>query len=124
MGKYVNRITHKGKEILFLDAANKGEQECVAAWEEMKRELSGELNGCLMLVDATNVQITLAITNKAREAGSSLKRNPRNRIAFIATSTLLKSTAQIHSRAFGLKALFCDKVEVGKEWLVSEDEKS
>ena len=35
---------------------------------------------------------------------------------------LLKSTAQVHTRTFGLKAHFCDTVEEGKEWLVSEDE--
>jgi hypothetical protein len=124
MGKYVQRITYKGKEILFMDSSNKGEEEILAAWEEAKQEAAKELNGCLALVDATNVRITLAITNKAREAGATLKGNPRNRIAFISTSGLLKSTAQVHSRAFGVKAHICATLEEGKEWLVSEDEKS
>ena len=75
MGKYVNRITHKGKEILFLDAANKGEEEILAAWEEAKHEVAKELNGCLGLCDATNCRMTLAITNKARETAAAPRLN-------------------------------------------------
>ena len=47
MGKYVARIAHKGKEILFMDIANKGQEECLAAWEEAKQEAAKELNSYL-----------------------------------------------------------------------------
>lgn len=124
MGKYVQRIMYKGKEILFMDTANKREEEILAAWVEAKQEAAKELNGCLALIDATNCRITLAITNKAREAAAVLKGNPRNRIAYLGMTGLLKSTAQLHTRTFGIKAYFCATLEEGKEWLVSEDEKS
>ncbi len=123
MAKYMARITYKGKEILFMDVANKGEEEILAAWEEAKQEVVKELNGCLALCDATNCRMTLAITNKAREAGATLKSNPRNRIAYVGMTGLAKATAHIHTTAFGMKVHFCDTLEEGKDWLVSEDEK-
>ena len=38
-----------------MDTANKGEAEILAAWEEAKEEAAKELNGCLALVDGTNL---------------------------------------------------------------------
>lgn len=124
MAKYMARITYKGKEILFMDVANKGEEEILAAWEEARHEVAKELNGCLGLCDATNCRMTLAITNKARETAAALKGNPRNRMAYVGMTGLAKSAAETHTRAFGMKVHFCATLEEAKEWLVSEGEKS
>jgi hypothetical protein len=123
MGKYVNRITYKDREILFMDIANMGAEAVLAAWEEGGQELSKERGVCLALVDATNTPVSVAIVNKAREAAGKLKGNPGNRAAFIGMTGLLKSTAQLHVRAMGVHAHFCATVEEGREWLIQEDEK-
>ncbi len=123
MGKYVQRITYKGREILYMDVANKGEGEILAAWEEAKHEVAKELNGCLGLCDATNCRMTLAITSKAREAAAALKANPRNRMAYVGMTGLAKSAAEVHTRASGMNVHFYATLEEAKEWLVSGDEK-
>jgi hypothetical protein len=122
MGKYVNRITYKGREILFMNVANMEEKECMEAWEEGKQELLKEQKACLALVDVTHTHVSVALVNKAREGATSLKKNPANRVVFVGMSSLQKSTAQLHTRTVGIRAHFCSTLEEGKEWLVKEDD--
>ncbi len=124
MGKYVKRILYKGKEIIFMDAAGVSEVEGAAAWEEMEKELVKETKGCLILVDSRNITMAPAAVSKAKEAAAALKAHPRNRVVFVGMSTLQKSTAQLMARAVRLNAHFSATLEEGKEWLVTEDDKS
>jgi hypothetical protein len=66
MGKYMKWTTHKGKRILFLNAAGLCEAEYIAAQEEMKQELLKELNGAMVLVDATKTEMTTATVKNAK----------------------------------------------------------
>ena len=42
MGKYVQPMSHKGKQIWLLNAANKDEKEAVAGWNEARQLMARE----------------------------------------------------------------------------------
>lgn len=120
MGKYVRRITYKGKEMVFMDTPGAGEDEGIAAWEEMKQELSKQRDACLILVNATNITMAPGSVSKAKEAASTLRENPDNRVVFVGLSTLQQSTAQLIAKGLRVDAHFCRTLEEGKEWLVKD----
>ena len=119
MEKHLRRISHGGKEILFVDFANTSEQESLAAWDELKEALVKERGAILALIDARNTKMSLDILNKARDVAGTLKSIPGTRVAFVGMSTLQKSAAQIHAGAIHLKVHFPATLEEGKDWLVS-----
>ena len=120
MGKYLQRMTHEGKEMLFVDFANTREEASLAAWDELKLELLKERGAVLVLIDARNTMMSLAILNKARNVAATLRSIPGTRVAFVGMSTLQKSTAQLHARSIHLNVHFCATLEEGQGWLVSE----
>ena len=123
MGKNVNRITHKGKEMLFLDGSGLSEAESVVAWEDARQELLKERGTPLILVNGTNIAMTPAALTKAKEAAAALKGISDYRVAFVGLTRLQKSTAQLVMKSHHMDAHFCQTLEEGKEWLVSEKEK-
>ena len=122
MGKYVSRITYKGKEMLFMNARGVNEEEAIAAWEEMRQEIQKKQNTRLTLIDGTDIAITPAILRKAKEASSG-EANPDSRAVFVGTSPIERSTAELIARGMHLNVHFCNTLEEGKEWLVKEDNK-
>lgn len=125
MGKYVRRITYKGKGILFLDGRGLQEEEYIASWDEMEQELLKDRNGSLVLMDATGAAMTTATVNRARQAADAAKAKgiPNSASAFVGLSRLQKVTAQLAIAPLHLNVCFCNTLEEGKEWLVNEDEK-
>ncbi len=123
MGKYVTRITHQGKQILFMDTAGMGEEDGIAAWAEMKQELQSEKGVCLILVDSTNITMAPESVSKAKEAATAMKQNPANRIAFVGLSGLQKSTAQLIAKGMRLTVHFCGTQQEARDWLVRDDDK-
>ena len=123
MGKYTQWITHKGKRILFVNAARLGEAETLASLEEMKRELLKERPGPLplTLVDISGISMTAPVARKAREVTADTKapgvRDAPN--AVVGMTGIQKGVAQLFSR----NSRFTDGIEEAKEWLVKEDEK-
>ena len=121
MGKYAQFITHKGKRILFVNAARLPEEECLEAFEEMKQAILKEGKGVLVLVDMSGLEMTTAIVNKAKEATAATKaagiRDKPN--AVVGLTGLQKAVAQLFGRGIN----FVDTVEEGKERLVKEDDK-
>jgi hypothetical protein len=125
MGKYVTRITHKGKEILLLDARGLQEEDYLAAWDELQQEFLKDRKGSLVLIDATGAAMTPATVNKAKQmaaAGEAIG-VPDRGSAFVGLTGLQKSTAQLIAKGMGLNAHFSSTVEEAKEWLVKEDGK-
>jgi len=120
MGKHVQRISHKGKEIVLLDGVGLSEDEGVAAWDEMNRELRKERRDSLVLINASSVSMTTATVNKAKEAATIIKDIPDCRVVFVGLTGLQKSTAQLVAKSQRLNAHFCATLEEGKEWLVRE----
>jgi len=121
MGKYAQFIAHKGKRILFVNAAGLPEAECLIALEEMKQALLKEGTGTLVLVDMTHMEMTTAIVNKAKEAtaatkAAGIKDKPN---AVVGLTGLQKAVAQL----FGRGVHFVDTVDQAKEWLAKEDDK-
>jgi len=121
MGKYAQFITHKGKRILFVNAAGLPEAECLIALEEMKQALLKEGTGTLVLVDMTHMEMTTAIVNKAKEAtaatkAAGIKDKPN---VVVGLTGLQKAVAQL----FGRGVHFVDTVDQAKEWLAKEDDK-
>ena len=118
MGKYVSGITHKGKEILYLQIPGSSEKDRSEAWEEIKQELLTRKGPSLVLVDARNVTMAPGSLEKAKEAGAAARSHPDNRLAFVGLNALQKSTAQLIARGMHLQAHSCNTLEEGKEWLV------
>ena len=121
MAKYAQFITYKGKRMLFVNAANLSEAECLVAFEEMKEGLVKEGKGVLVLVDVSGLEMTTAIVNKAKEATAvtkamGIKDKPN---AVVGLTGLQKAVAQLFGRGIN----FVDSVEEGKERLVKEDDK-
>jgi len=121
MGKYAQFIAHKGKRILFVNAAGLPDAECLIALEEMKQALLKEGTGTLVLVDMTHMEMTTAIVNKAKEAtaatkAAGIKDKPN---AVVGLTGLQKAVAQL----FGRGVHFVDTVDQAKEWLAKEDDK-
>lgn len=122
MAKYAQFITHKGKRILFVNAARLPEAECLVAFEEMKEALVKEGKGVLVLVDVSGLEMTTAIVNKAKEATAATKamgiKDKPN--AVVGLTGLQKAVAQLFGRGIN----FVDSVEEGKERLLKEDDKT
>jgi hypothetical protein len=121
MAKYAQFITHKGKRILFVNAAGLPEAECLIAFEEMKQALLKEGKGVLVLVDMSNTTMTTNTTNKAKEVtaatkAAGIKDKPS---AAVGLTGLQKAVAQLFARG----THWTDSIENAKEWLVKEDDK-
>ena len=123
MGKYTQWIEHKGKRILFLNAARLEEADTLSAFEELKQELLKERPGPLplTLVDISGVDMTIRVARKAREvvadtAAPGVRDAPN---ATVGMTGMQKATAQLFAR----NTAFPDTIEEGKEWLVREDDK-
>ena len=123
MGKYLQMITYKGKEIMFMNTAGVSEEGGIEAWQEMKRELLRNQDIHLILVDGSNIAIAPASVSKAKEAASVIRQDPRNRVAFVGLTALQKSTAQLIAKGIHVEAQFFKTQEEGKEWLVAEANK-
>jgi hypothetical protein len=121
LGKYTQWISHKGKSILFLNAAGLREAEYMVAQEELKQEILKEPAGAMVLVDATRTEMTTKTTSKGKElaAATQAKGIPDRPSAVVGLTGLQRSVAQL----FGRGVHFCNTVEEAKEWLVKEDEK-
>jgi methanogenic corrinoid protein MtbC1 len=122
VGKNVQWITHKGRRILFLNAAGMREAEYAAAMEEMKQELLKERNGALVLVDATKTEMTTRTTNKAKEVAAATKDAgiPDRPSVVVGLTGLQRAVAKL----FGRGVYFADSIEKAKDWLVKEDDKT
>ena len=122
MSKHVQWVSHKGKKILFVDAAGLQEAEYLALLEEMRQEILKQPNGALVLVDATKTEMTSAVTKKAREvvAETKAKGIPDRPTAVVGLAGLQKATAQLLGRG---TQHFSNTIEEAKEWLVKEDGK-
>jgi len=120
MGKYAQWITHKGKRILFVNAAGLSEAECLIAFEEMTQAILKEGTGVLVLVDVSHLKMTTAVIDKAKEAtaatkAAGIKDKPN---AVVGLTGIQKAVAQLFAR----ENHFADTVDEAKEWLVKEDD--
>ena len=120
MGRYVRRIAHKGKSIVFMDTPGLNEVQGIEAWEEMRQVLAKETNGCLILVDSRNIIMSPAAVNKAKEAASALRAHPGNRVAFVGLTRIQKTTALLMAKGLRVDAYCCDSMDEAREWLVKE----
>ena len=121
MGKYVKWIDHKGKRILFLNAAGLREAEYIVAQEELKQEILKARGSAPVLVDATKTEMTTRTTEKAKELASSTRSAgiPDAPSALVGLTGLQRSVAQL----FGRGVYFADSIDKAKDWLVKEDDR-
>lgn len=122
--KYVKWIAHKDKEILFMDAAGTSAAEGMAAWEEMRQELSKERDVRLILIDGTNAKMDKGTLQKAKGVVDVAKKKPGTPVACVGMNDgFQKTMAQLMATRLRLNAHFCANLEEGKNWLVTEDER-
>ena len=122
--RYVKWITHKDKEILFMDAAGTSAGEGMVAWEEMRQELLKERDVRLILIDGTNAKMDKGTLQKAKGVVDVSKKKPGTPVACVGMNDgFQKTMAQLMATRLRLNARFCATLEEGKEWLVAEDER-
>ncbi len=118
MGKYVSRIKHKGREMLFVNTSGVNEEQAIEAWEEMRQVVPKNRDVHLVLIDGTNVAITPAILRKAK-AAVTVEVDPDARAVFVGMTPIQRSTAELVARGIRLKVHFCATLEEGKDWLAN-----
>ncbi len=121
MGKYAQVITHKGKRILFIDAAGLSEAECLAAFDEMEEALLKDKNGILVLMEVTGLELKKSLIDKAKAVTASTKAAGYHdkASAVVGLTGLQKSVAQLFARG----THWADSMDEAKEWLIKEDDK-
>lgn len=124
VARYVKWITHKGREMLFMDAAGTSASEGLAAWEEMRQELLKEREVRLILIDATNAKMEKGTLEKAKAVVEAAKKRPGTPVAFVGMKdNFQKTMAQLMATRLRLHARFCASLDEGKEWLIKEEDK-
>ena len=123
MGKYISRITHRGKELLLLSIPSSNEEQRLEAWQEAKEVLEKQEGACLALIDVRNITLAPKSMDKAKQAAAAARRDPGNRLAFVGLTHLQRSTTLIALRTMHVRAHFCDTLDEGKDWLVAEADK-
>ena len=121
MGKYGQFITHKGKRILFMNAAGLAESECLAAFDEMEETLLKDKSGILVLIDVTGLELKKSLIDRAKAVTDSTKAAGYHdkASAVVGLTGLQKSVAQLFARG----THWADSMEEAKDWLVKEDNK-
>jgi hypothetical protein len=122
MAKYVQFITHKGKLILYTNAAGLEEAEFVVALEEMRQALLKEGADTLALTDVTGIKLTKAFVDKAKAVTAALEKTPGwgRPSAIVGITGLQKAVAHLFSSG----VYYANSIEEAKEWLVKEADKS
>jgi hypothetical protein len=120
MGKYTQTITYKGKRMYVVNMAGLSEGECLKAFEEYKEAFIKE-SDIPAVIDMSDVKMTSAIFNKAREVQSATQAvaSERQDAAVIGLSSLQRAVAQMFAKG----VCYAVTQDQGKEWLVKEDQK-
>jgi len=120
MGKYTQTITYKGKRMYVVNMAGLSEGECLKAFDEYKEAFIREGEGPAV-IDMSDVKMTSAIFNKAREvkAATEAVASERQDAAVIGLSSLQRAVAQMFAKG----VCYAVTQDQGKEWLVKEDQK-
>lgn len=123
MGKYVQWITHKGKRMLFVNAAGLREAEYIAALEEMKEELLKGRSAPPVLINLTKWEMTAAGIQKAKEVSAELKRAgvPFGPNALVGMTGLQKSVADLSVK---YKVFYAASIDEAKDWLAKQEDTS
>lgn len=74
MGKHVDWITHRGRNIPFVNVAGLNQADYIAALEEMKQGLLRDRNAPLALIDLAKTAWTPVTVDKAKEVAGAIKK--------------------------------------------------
>ncbi len=121
MVKHVQWITHKGVKILFVNGKGLPEAEYIAAFEELKQEITRERSTAPTLIDLSDTAMTQKTRDKAKEVATTNKALglPEAPSAVVGLSKLGKMVAQLLTPG----THYFDTVDQAKEWLVKEASK-
>ena len=125
MGLYTQWITHKGKSILFVNAARLSESEFIAAMDEFKAECLRSPRDSRVLIDLTDTIMTNATNAKSREVDRDVNAYLREQgisrqpVATVGLTSLRRAIAQLISREIH----FAESIEDAKDWLVEQEAK-
>jgi hypothetical protein len=114
MGQYVEVITHKGKEIVFLNMNGLQEEEQIKAIDEAEK-LFQTKNNILNLTDVGNTVTSPAVRDRANQLHSNQKSRIKAQ-AVVGVSGLKRMIAQ----GMNKDMYFAKTLDDAKEWLIQQ----
>lgn len=114
----IQRITYKGKEIIYIDYRGKSEDEMLEVADSLKEFLLSGPGHHLRLVNITDTPATRKFTSYIREMGKQTKDVPV-RGAIVGITGAKKVLLSGYNRLLGGAMRPFDDEETAKEYLVS-----
>lgn len=114
----LQKITHKGKEIIYVDYRGQSEDEMLATAQELKDFLMTDPEHHLRLVNITDTPATRKFTAFIRELGKETKHIPV-KAAIVGITGAKKVLLSGYNRLLGGAMRPFDDEETAKEYLVN-----
>ncbi|WP_462250929.1 hypothetical protein [Ekhidna sp.] len=113
-------ITHKGKEILYVDLTeSKSEARSLELLEETKDAYLAASEKLLVLVNTEGAFVNPVVSNKMKEYGKMYFKDRAEKRAFVGISGLKKLIFSAYTKITGGNVRVFDDLESAKEFLVS-----
>ena len=110
-------ITHKGKEILYVNYSGMGKEEVLQTMDDATEFALEQNRPMLRLSNMTDVYAVTEIVDKAKQCGKKTKHLTIKRAA-VGITGAKKVLINAFNRFTGNNAKAFDTVEDAKEWLV------
>lgn len=116
----VSYITHKNKQILYVDLTqSKSEASSLELLEETKEAYLAANTKLLVLVNTEGAFVNPVVSNKMKEYGRMYFKDRAEKRAFVGIQGLKKLILKAYTRMVGGNIRVFDDVESAKEYLVS-----
>jgi hypothetical protein len=116
----ITTITHKGKEILYVDLSeSKTEERSLQLLEETKDAYLKAKGKLLVLVNSEGAYINTTVSNKMKEYGRMYFKDRAEKRAFVGVKGLKKIILKTYTSIIGGNIRLFDDLEEAKDYLVS-----
>lgn len=114
----VSYITHKGKEILYVDLTeSKTEKRSLELLEETKDEYVKATKKLLVLVNTDGTYVNAVVSSKMKEYGRTYFKDGAERRAFVGIHGLKKLILKAYTKMVGGNVRVFDDLEKAKDYL-------
>ncbi|MEQ8905192.1 hypothetical protein [Ekhidna sp.] len=116
----VSYITHKGKEILYIDLTeSKSEKRSLELLEETKDAYLKATNKLLVLVNSEGAYVNAVVSSKMKEYGRTYFKDRAEKRAFVGIGGLKKLIFKAYTNIVGGNIKLFDDLEEAKDYLVA-----